>query len=99
MIWRIIAVCYLFANLPSLVFGQDPKVDLKAEEAAIRRMIAANDKAGTDSAPRTDDRIMWSGPFKRPWTGSQRGETFPGTDVAKRKNSKRVTAVERVDVA
>jgi ketosteroid isomerase-like protein len=99
MTFRAHAACCLSVILPSLVFGQGPKVDLKAEEAAIRAMIAARDKGGPGSNPSTEDRIVWSGPDKRPWFGSKRGETFPGSTVGKRTNQKAVTKVERVEVA
>jgi ketosteroid isomerase-like protein len=73
--------------------GQNSKVDLKAEESAIRALI---EKGGR---PRTDDAVSWSGAFKRPIVGSLAGEAFPEANVSKRKNQKQSVKVERLEVA
>jgi hypothetical protein len=48
---QLIAVCLGLSLGPAILVGQSSKVDLKAEEAAIRALIA---KAGTNP-PYTDD--------------------------------------------
>ena len=45
-----------------------------ADERAIRDLIARYDKG---DVLRTDDRILWSGEFKRPIVGSQKREELP----------------------
>jgi ketosteroid isomerase-like protein len=93
MTLRLIAVCLGFSLVPAVLVGQSSKVDLKAEEAAIRALIA---KGG---APRTADSVGWTGATKRPSLGSDRGDPFPEAKVDKRKNSKSTTRVQRVEVA
>ena len=74
--------------------AQDTKVDLRAEEAAIRAIIASR------NIPYTDDNIDWIGRYKRPTVGRERGEPFPDSDVAKRKNAVYTTKkIERLEVA
>ena len=46
-----------------------------ADERAIRDLIARYDQG--ESVPSTDDRILWSGEFKRPIVGSQKREEIP----------------------
>jgi hypothetical protein len=46
-----------------------------ADERAIRDLIARYDQG--EAVPRTDDVIVWSGEFKRPTVGSQRGDALP----------------------
>jgi hypothetical protein len=79
---------------PAILIGQTAKIDLKAEDAAIRMLINQGDRP-----PSTDDRIAWSGAQKRPSVGSRAGEPFPGVDIEKRKNSKSRRTVQRLEVA
>jgi hypothetical protein len=90
----IIRVCIGIGFAAAFVSGQSPKVDLKAEEATIRALIA---KGGT--LPRTEDRVYWAGPLKRPIIGSEKGEYFPNSDVGKRKNQKNTDRVQRLEVS
>jgi ketosteroid isomerase-like protein len=77
-----------------MLMAQDSKVDLKAEEAAIRAIIASR------TIPYTDDDVDWIGRYKRPTVGKERGEQFPDSDVAKRKNAVYATKkIERLEVA
>jgi ketosteroid isomerase-like protein len=87
----LLAVCLGFC--PIILSGQNTKVDLKAEEAAIRAVLT---KGG--ELPYTEDRIVWSGAEKRPGIGT-RGEPFPEAKLDKRKNSKNTGAVDRIEVA
>jgi len=73
--------------------GQSPKVNLKAEEAAIRAVIAAA------KTPYTDDSVFWTGLYKRPVVGKETPEPFPDSGIGKRKNQKNTTKVERLQVA
>jgi hypothetical protein len=50
-----------------------------ADEAAIRKLIAAYDEPGGNTkAPRLADGIFWSGAFKRPFIAPEKGEPFGG---------------------
>jgi hypothetical protein len=89
---QLIAVCLGLSPGPAILVGQSSKVDLKAEEAAIRALIA---KAGTNP-PYTDDHVFWSGAIKRPKVGSQPIDPFPEAKVDKRKNEKATYKVERL---
>ena len=92
MTLRLIAVCLGFSLGSATLVGQSSKVDLKAEEAAIRAVIA---KVGIHP-PYTDDRIFWSGAIKRPVVGPQPIDPFPEAKVDKRKNEKATYKVERL---
>ena len=46
-----------------------------ADETQIRDLIAKYDKG--ESVPRTSDVVFWSGAFKRPTVGPERGEEVP----------------------
>jgi ketosteroid isomerase-like protein len=93
MNFRLIGVCLGLSLGPSILVGQSGKVDLKAEESAIRALI---DKG---AATRTEDTIGWSGAVKRPTVGSQRADPFPEANLDKRKNQKSTYKVERLEVA
>jgi ketosteroid isomerase-like protein len=67
--------------------------DLKADESAIRAAIASK------QAKKTDDAIFWSGAYKRPVIGSEKGEEFPGHEISKRRNIKVTNDVQRIDIA
>ncbi|HEV1286905.1 MAG TPA: nuclear transport factor 2 family protein [Bryobacteraceae bacterium] len=92
MTLRIAAVFLCLGS--AVLVGQGSKVDLKAEEASLRALIANDGRP-----PWTDDRIAWSGAEKRPSVGSQRGEAFPEAQLEKRKNSKSSRSVQRVEVS
>jgi ketosteroid isomerase-like protein len=93
MTLRLIGACLGLSLAPAILVGQSSKVDLKAEEAAIRALIAKG------TVPRTDDGIVWTGAVKRPTVGSQRGEPFADAQLDKRKNQKSTSKVDRVEVA
>jgi ketosteroid isomerase-like protein len=83
-------VCIVFLLLSApLLWG----ADLKGDESAIRSAIASN------HAKETEDAIFWSGAYKRPVIGSEKGEEFSGHEGSKRKNVKITTDVQRIDVA
>ena len=92
MTLRMISLCLCVG--PVILVGQSSKVDLKAEEAAIRALID-----GEARPPYTADRIAWSGAQKRPSVGSQIGETFPDVQLEKRKNQKNTRSLQRLEVA
>jgi ketosteroid isomerase-like protein len=94
MIWRLVGICLGLSVGPAILVGQSSKVDLKAEEAAIRSLIAGGQRASF-----TEDAVFWSGAFPRPAVGSQRPEPYPGSNVGKRTNQKETTKVERLEVA
>jgi ketosteroid isomerase-like protein len=67
--------------------------DSKTEEAAIRSA------ASSEHAKFADDAIFWSGAYKRPTVGSEKGEEFPDHEMSKRSNMKITTDVQRIEVA
>jgi ketosteroid isomerase-like protein len=67
--------------------------DLKTEEAAIRAAIASG------QAKTTDDEIVWTGAYERPFVRPNKGVEVPGSDVSKRRNEKHTTDVQRIEVA
>jgi ketosteroid isomerase-like protein len=79
---------------PALTFAQAHKVDLKAEEAAIRALIANPTKVKF-----TDDAVRWSGAFKRPNVGSKLEGAFSEENMSKRKNQVTHYDVQRIEVA
>jgi len=87
-------MCMLFAAAAAASFGQTSPVDLKAEEAAIRALIA-----NPQEVKFTDDRIFWSGAYKRPIVGAEKGEPFAGAGLGQRKNQVNHTDVQRIEVA
>ncbi len=96
MTLRLTIVCLGLGLSPAFLAGQGSKVDLKAEEAAIRAIIG---KGGNPGIPPADDRIFWTGGYKRPIVGSQKPELFSEEEMAKRKNQKGTAKVERLEVA
>lgn len=56
--------------------------DSKTEEAAIRAAIASG------QAKPTDDEIIWTGAYKRPFIRPEKGEEFPGHELKQAKQSK-----------
>jgi len=72
MMWiRTPAAAAVLASIAVSAEAQSQSVD----ERAIRDLIARYD-AG-ESVARTDDVVFWTGEFKRPTVGSQRGEALP----------------------
>jgi len=45
-----------------------------AEEAAIRKAIVAVDGQGSQNRPVMQDMVFWSGAFKKPTVGNEKGE-------------------------
>jgi hypothetical protein len=86
---RTLAAAAAVAAMAISTAAQTPNVD----ERAIRDLIARYDKG--EAVPRTDDVIVWTGEFKRPTIGSQKGEALP---AEQRPSSARVpgAASERV---
>ncbi len=80
----------------SILLGQIPKVDLKAEEAAIRALIA---EVGVGNLPHTTDVITWTGVLKRPRVGSEPPDMYPDAGVDRRTNQKTSWRVQRLEVA
>lgn len=78
----------------SLALGLVPlhAADLKADEAAIRAAITEG------KMPHTDDLIFWSGPYKRPFVGSEKGELF-SPDAGIRKNQVHKFDIQRIEVS
>src|SRR5712692_7046532 len=68
---RTLAAAAVLASITISAHAQSQSAD----ERAIRDLIARYDKG--ESVPRTDDRILWSGEFKRPIVGSQKREEIP----------------------
>ena len=65
----------------------------KTEEAAIRAAIA------NEHTKNTDDEILWTGAFERPFVRPDKGVETPGADLSKRSNQKITADVQRVEVA
>ncbi|MFL6449081.1 MAG: hypothetical protein ACJ746_15555 [Bryobacteraceae bacterium] len=78
-----------------LGLSQNQSPDRKADEAAIRELIARPQQ----QIKRTDDSIFWSGAFPRPQVGSQRIEPFPSVQAQKRKNETVTVHPERIELA
>ena len=87
---RLTTFCILF---PALTYAQRQPVDLKAEESAIRAIIAKG------APPSTDNAIRWSGATPRPAIAPDRGTPYPEAQVEKRKNTKQTVEVQRIEVA
>ena len=67
--------------------AQLPKVDLHAEEAAIRALANR-----PDELPRTRDVIFWSGLYPRPKVGREEVvKPFPGAAAEQRRNVRIIT--------
>jgi ketosteroid isomerase-like protein len=94
MTLRLLVVGLGLSSSSAVLVGQSSKVDLKADDAAIRAIITA----GGDY-PRTEDPISWSGAYKRPSVGAKRAEAYSQTNLERRKNQKDTARVQRLDVA
>ncbi len=79
--------------VPAMLLGQDSKVNLKADEAAIRAVIASG------KTPYTDDSVFWTGLYKRPVMGKEEPQSFPDSSSEKRKNQVNTTKVVRLEIA
>ena len=93
---RIVKVmCMLVAAAAATAsFAQTSTVNLKAEEAAIRALIA-----NPQQIKYTEDRIFWSGAYKRPIVGAAKGESFSDEALGQRRNPVNHTDVQRIEVA
>jgi ketosteroid isomerase-like protein len=80
--------------VPALSFAQATKVDLKVEEAAIRKLIA-----NPTQIKFTEDAVQWTGARKRPSVGSKLGEPFSAENLAKRKNQVNHDDIQRIEIA
>ncbi len=94
MIRNLLGILLALGLVPAIIAAQDSRVNLTAEEASIRALIARD-----ADVPYVEDRIFWSGAYKRPSVGSQRAEAFSPTNMSKRKNQKTTIKVERLEVA
>jgi ketosteroid isomerase-like protein len=73
----------------------ESSADVKAEEAAIRALIASDARLS-----HTEDEVFWSGAYKRPVVGSEKPEPYPESAAGKRRNQKNtVTTIDRLEVA
>ncbi|MGA7412237.1 MAG: nuclear transport factor 2 family protein [Bryobacteraceae bacterium] len=93
MTLQFIGFCLAVCAAPAMLVAQDAKVNLKADEAAIRAVIASG------KTPYTDDSVFWTGAYKRPAVGKETPEPFPETKAVKRKNQVNTTKVERLEIA
>jgi ketosteroid isomerase-like protein len=75
-----------------------PRPDLRAEEQAIRALVA---KQGTPGAAKqTDDVIFVSGAYARPVVGRREEvQPLPGAKMEQRRNVKSDIRVQRIEVA
>jgi ketosteroid isomerase-like protein len=91
---RAIAACIGLGLGSAILVGQSSKVDLKADEAAIRALIARG-----GNPPHTTDIVMWTGVLKRPRMGSEPAQMYPDAGVERRTNQKTSYRVQRLEVA
>src|SRR5271167_2648292 len=93
MTLRFMGFCLAVWVAPAMLVGQDSNVNLKADESAIRALIASG------KTPYIDDSVFWTGLVKRPVVGKEVPEPFPEFKNLKRKNQLNTTKVERLEVA
>ena len=74
--------------------AQVQKVDLRAEEAAIRAIVNRPDRL-----PFTPDAVFWSGAYPRPSVGQEKVRHFNEAAVEQRRNQKTTTQIVRLEVA
>ena len=87
---RMSGLCILLLMGASLLHAADSKTD----ESAIRALILS------EHGKFTDDGVFWSGAYKRPIVGNQKGEEFPGDEFSKRSNMKLGPVdIQRIEVA
>ncbi len=58
-----------------------------AEEAAIRKIIAAHDQkggGGLEGVPQLEDRVIWTGSAKRPMVGDEKEQLLSASSVLNR---------------
>jgi len=90
---QLLNVC-LSILIPVMLVGQDFKVNVPANEAEIRAIIASG------KIPYTEDSVDWTGRYKRPVVGKELGEQFPDSDLAKRRNATYTNRkIERLEVS
>jgi hypothetical protein len=70
------------------------KVDLRAEEAAIRATVNRPDRL-----PFTSDAVFWSGAYPRPQVGQEKVKPFNEAAMGQRRNEKTATQIVRLEVA
>lgn len=85
---NVVCILLLLPGVPSL-----HAADSKNEEASIRAAIASG------HAKATDDAILWTGAYERPFIRPNKGKEIPGSTLSKRSNEKRTTDVQRIEVA
>ena len=92
---QVILVIVSFIVLASVAAcTQTPKVDKRADEAAIRKLAMA------DEPKTTDDEIFWSGAYPRPMVkGKGEIAPFPELRTEQRRNEKTTWEIVRLDVA
>jgi ketosteroid isomerase-like protein len=74
--------------------AQMQKVDLRAQEAAIRDIVN-----GQDRLPYTSDAVFWSGAYPRPQVGQETVMPFNEAAIARRRNEKTTAQIVRLEVA
>jgi ketosteroid isomerase-like protein len=74
--------------------AQLQKVDLRAEEAAIRDTVNR-----ADHLPYTEDAVFWSGAYPRPQIGQEKVKPFNQAAMERRRNEKTTTQIVRLEVA
>ncbi len=80
--------------LGGCALAQGQKVDLGAEEAAIRTIVNRQDRL-----PFTSDAVFWSGAYPRPQIGQERVKPFNEAAIEQRRNQKTTTQIVRLEVA
>jgi hypothetical protein len=77
-----------------IAHGQNSKVDIKAEEAAIRALVAAEQRP-----PYATHHVFWSGALRRPVVDEAQPDPFPASGIGMRKNQKISAKIERLEVS
>lgn len=73
---------------------QMQKVDLRAQEAAIRAIVNRQDRL-----PYTSNAVFWSGAYPRPQIGQETVNAFNEAAIRQRRNEKTTTQIVRLEVA
>jgi hypothetical protein len=94
MNFRVNVLCLGLVFVGEVAHGQTPKVDLKVEEAVLRALIQA-----PTNPTSAKESVRWTGAYKRPFMAPDKGELFAAEVIAMRKNQKRSTKIERIEVA
>jgi ketosteroid isomerase-like protein len=80
--------------LAACASAQVQKVDLRAEEAAIRATVNRPDRF-----PFTSDAVFWSGAYPRSQVGQEKVKPFDEAGMQQRRNEKTTTQIVRLEVA